>query len=117
MKIAEDVRKIIEENVIAFATVDKNFQPRAIAVGDVKVISDDEILVGDIHMKKSLNNLKNNKQVSLVVWDEEFNGFTLNGVVEYFTEGEWFEKACKIHAGYSVKGAIIVKILEISALK
>jgi len=116
-KITPEIKKVIEGNIVAFATANKKGEPHVIAVGDVKVVAPDTLLVGDIYMEKSLNNLKDNNTVSLVVWDKDYLGFTLFGRVEYFSRGQWLDKAKEIHQGYSVKGAILVKILEIAKLK
>ena len=46
----KELKKLIEENALAFATVDENGNPHCIAVGFIKVISKNQILVADNYM-------------------------------------------------------------------
>jgi len=39
VEINKELKRLIEENALAFATVDKNGNPHCIAVGFVKVVS------------------------------------------------------------------------------
>ena len=114
--IKATAKKIIEENVMALATADSDGVPRAIAVGDVKVLSGNALLVADIFMRQTRQNLQQNNRVSLTVWDSEYRGYTITGEAEYFEAGEWLEKAKNFHAGYEVRAAIIVRVMEISEL-
>jgi len=116
-KITPEIKKIIEGNIVAFATANEKGRPRVIAVGEVKVVAPDTLLVGDVYMEKTLRNLRVNSRVSLVVWGKDYLGFTLSGEIEYFSDGKWFNKAKEIHEGYSVKGAILVEISEVEKLK
>jgi hypothetical protein len=112
-KISGEIKKIIEENPLALATVDKKGKPHVIAVADVKIISKDEILIGDNYMMKTITNLKNCSYVSLVVWNKKGIGYGLKGIAKYFSVGKWVEKVKAIHKGYPAKGAIVVKINKI----
>ncbi len=115
-KITLSIKKIIEENALALATVDEKDNPHCIAVGDVKVVND-IILIGDIYMKKTIKNIKRNNKVALVVWDrnweENCEGYQIKGKAEYFTNGKWWELVKKIHKGFQAKGAIVVKVNKI----
>ena len=116
----EDIKEIIEKNPLAFATCDKNNNPHAIAVADVKVISNDELLIGDNYMKKTIDNIKENSRVSLVVWENlklsKAGGYELIGEATYYKEGKYKELIKNIHRGCPAKGAIVVKINEIKKL-
>jgi uncharacterized protein len=112
-KISKEIKKIIEGNPLALATVNKNGKPHVIAVADVKIISKDEILIGDNYMKDTLNNLKNCSSVSLVIWNKQLEGYTLKGIAKYFAKGKWVKKVKEIHKGYPAKGAIVIKLNEI----
>lgn len=120
VEINDDVKKMIENNAMAFATVGENGNPHCIAVGDVKVVSKTQILVGDNYMVQTINNIRQNNNVSLVVWnknwEEDCIGYELRGTAEYFTSGKWHEMIKEIHKGYPAKGAILVTVKEIIKL-
>ncbi len=106
---------MIEENNMALATSSNN-KPHVIAVADVKVVSNNQILISDNYMNQTVNNIKNNKKVSLVVWDEDI-GYEFDGEAEYFNGGKWLNKVKEIHKGYPAKGAILITINKIKNLK
>jgi predicted pyridoxine 5'-phosphate oxidase superfamily flavin-nucleotide-binding protein len=116
-KITPAIKKIIEHNALALATVDENKNPHCVAVGDVKVIVGDKFLIGDVFLVMTRKNLMKNPNVALVVWnrnwEEECIGYQFKGTAKYFSKGNYYEKAKKIHKGFPVKGAILVKVNKI----
>ncbi|MCC7552287.1 hypothetical protein KO317_01310 [Candidatus Micrarchaeota archaeon] len=48
--INSDQKKLIEKNPLAFATADKHGNPNVIAVAEVRVISDNELIITDNFM-------------------------------------------------------------------
>lgn len=117
-KIDKLLRKIIEENPVAFATTDGNNNPHVIAVAYVKVVSPNQVIITDNYMKITLKNLRRNKNVALAVWDKKWNGYQLKGTAEYFTSGKWkkFVENMKENKGLPTKGAIIVTVKNIHRL-
>jgi predicted pyridoxine 5'-phosphate oxidase superfamily flavin-nucleotide-binding protein len=115
--ILDNIKKIIEENPIALATLDKN-KPNVIAVASVKLISKDSIIITDNYMKQTKDNLKNNPDVCLAVWNSQGEGYKLIGTAEYFESGKWLDYIKKIpeNKGLSAKGAILIKINKIIGL-
>ena len=111
------IKKIIENNPAAFATVIKNNKPNVIAVAFIKVVSKNQILITDNYMKQTKENLLKNKNVCLAVWDRKWQGYKLIGRAKYYTKGKWknFVKKMKENKGLPAKGAIIVKVLKIIA--
>jgi len=118
--ITAEAKKIIEENAVAFATVDENGNPHCIAVGDVRVVSKNKILIGDIYIRETTKNIERNNNVALVVWNRDWEkkcvGYELKGRAEYFNSGKWLEKVKKIHKGFSPKGAILVNVSKVIKL-
>lgn len=116
--INEEAKKIIEENPVAFATVDKNNKPNVIGVAYVKVIDKDKILITDNYMKQTKENLANNKNVCLAVWNKEWYGYKLIGTAEYSNSGKWLDFAKKMpeNKNLSAKGAIVIKLSNIIKL-
>lgn len=118
MGVNKDIKKMIEENPLALATADKNWNPRVIVVADVKLIND-KLLIGDNYMRKTKENVMQNKKVCLVVWDNskgsEAEGYQIEGIAEYYNHGKFLEIVKKIH-GNAAKGAVVVKIDKIIKL-
>lgn len=120
IEINEGVKKMIEGNALGLATVDKKGNPHNVAAGDVKVVSKNQLLIGDNYFEETIENIKNNSNVSLVVWRSDWQkncvGYELAGKAEYFTCGKWHEMIKKIHKGCPCKGAILVTLNKMKVL-
>jgi hypothetical protein len=122
VEINEELKKLIEENALAFATVDESGNPHCIAVAFVKVVSKNQILVTDNYMVETIENIQRNPHVALVVWNRDWEencvGYELRGTAEYFTEGKWYEMVKQIpeNEGEPCKGAILITINKIKKL-
>ena len=122
VEIKEELKKLIEENALALATVDESGNPHCIAVGFVKVISKNHVLITDNYMAETRNNIQKSTNVALSVWNNEWKkeclGYELRGNAEYFKEGKWIKEIKKIpeNKGEPCKGAILVTINKIKKL-
>lgn len=119
INISKNIKKIIEENPVAFATVNKNDKPNVIAVAFVKVISRNQVLITDVAMEQTRNNLKENNNICLAVWNKNWKGYKLVGKANYFSAGKWKKFVEKIpeNKDEKPKGAIMVTISKIIPLK
>ncbi|MFH1521697.1 MAG: pyridoxamine 5'-phosphate oxidase family protein [archaeon] len=121
-QINEGIKNIIENNALGFASIDRDGNPHNIAVGYVKVVSENQLVVSDNYLIETINNIKVNPNVALVVWarnwEENCVGYELKGVAEYFNEGKWvdFIKKNPINKGEPCKGAILIKLNKIKVL-
>ena len=119
--ISPGMKKFIESNAIGFATVGKNGKPHNIAVAYVKVV-EDKIVISNTHIKESVENLKRNDNVSLVVWNKEWEracvGYELTGTAKNYTAGKWLEYVSNLpdNEGYKIISAIVVKVTKIKKL-
>ncbi len=122
VEINEGMKKMIEANAMGFATVNKKGEPHNIAVGFVQVISKNQLLISNNWIIESIDNIKSNSNVSLVVWNKDWKeacvGYEFKGKAEYFTSGKWVEEIKKfpINEGEPCKGAILVTINKIKIL-
>jgi len=116
--ISADAKRIIEENPVAFATVDSKGNPNVIAVAFVKVIGKNKVLITDNYMKQTRENLILNDNVCLAVWSKDWNGYKLLGTAEYHSTGKWKKHVEKMpeNDGLSAKGAILVTVSQIIKL-
>jgi uncharacterized pyridoxamine 5'-phosphate oxidase family protein len=80
-----------EREEVVLATASKEGIPRAIAVTSLG-FSDDKLLIGICQMKKSFENLKENKIISLVTMKDK-KYFMIMGKTEIFSSGKYFEIA------------------------
>ena len=120
-KITQEMKEVIEKTRgWAFATSTKDGVPNVVPVHFVKLISDDEILVVDVFMKKTLENIKNNPNVALSVWDWDAKprrGYQFKGEARIETSGKLFEEGVKvvkaINPELEPKGGVIVKVKSI----
>jgi predicted pyridoxine 5'-phosphate oxidase superfamily flavin-nucleotide-binding protein len=110
----EEIKKIIEKNPVALSTVSREGKPYVIAVASVKV-KDDKIIITDNYMGRTINNLKNYPNVSLVVWNKDWKGYNIQGRAEYYDKGTFldFVKALKENKKEPCKGAIVIEINHI----
>jgi predicted pyridoxine 5'-phosphate oxidase superfamily flavin-nucleotide-binding protein len=121
VKITQEMKDIIEKTRgWAFATSTKDGMPNVVPIHFVKLISDNEIMFVDIFMKKTLENIKNNPNVALTVWDWDVKprkGYQFKGQARIETSGKLFEEGIKIvkaeKPDLDPKGIVIVKVKSI----
>jgi len=119
--ITPGLKKFIESNAMGLATVGKSGKPHAIAVAYVKVV-DGKIVISNSHIKQSIKNIEQNPNVSLVVWNKEWEkacvGYELIGKAKNYTSGKWFDFVCTMpdNEGYKINSAIVVTVTKIKKL-
>ena len=113
----EEIKKIIEENPVAFATIDSEGNPYVIAVAFVKV-KDEKIIITNNYMKTTLENIRKKPKVSLAVWNKNWKGYQMKGQAKYFQDGKWFDfvKSMPENKDEPCKGAVVVDINNIKKL-
>jgi len=117
--INEEAKEIIENNPVAFATIDHDGHPNVIAVAYVKVADDKNIIITDNYMQTTKDNILRSPNVCLAVWDKEWKGYKIKGVASYYTEGKWFDfiKSLPENKDCPAKGAILIEVSEIIELQ
>ena len=112
--IDKKIKHIIESNPIAMATVDNSGNPNVIAVAEVKVVSDNQLIITDNFMKQTKKNLDLNNNVCLAVWNKDWEGYKIIGEAKYSSKGKWFDYVKNIPANKNMplKGAILITILK-----
>jgi uncharacterized protein len=116
IEITSEIKELIENNVLALASIDNELKPNVIAVAYVKVIDSNKLLITDNFMNKTRKNILENKSVSVAVWDEkQENSYQLKGKVEYLTEGKWkdFVNQMEENKGLTHKAAVLMTVNEI----
>lgn len=119
MEINQRQKEILETEAVAVGTTNRDGSPNVIAVGFVKVVSPDEIVITDNFMKTTPENIKKDPRICLAVWTKDWEeGYQFSGKAEYFIDGKWlkFVKEIKENKDFSAKGAIVVKVDKIKSL-
>ncbi|MBE9502161.1 MAG: pyridoxamine 5'-phosphate oxidase family protein [Chloroflexi bacterium] len=115
-RITEEMKEVAGKTKgFALATATKDGDPHVIPVGFGKVLSDDEILLVAVFMKKTLENIKANPEVAVSLWDMgSFKGYEFKGKARIETSGNVFDDSVKMVKSMmpqlSAKGAVIVKV-------
>ena len=120
-KMNERMKEILEkQETVVLATATKNGVPNVVPVNAKKIIDDETILISDQFFNKTLNNLKDNAQAAITIWDK-LEGYQIKGTVTIETSGQRFEETAKwieeigksLNLPLKSEGAVILKITEI----
>jgi predicted pyridoxine 5'-phosphate oxidase superfamily flavin-nucleotide-binding protein len=117
--ITEELKALIEESILAVASASRSSEPNVIAVGAVKVVSDNQLLLTDNYMSITKKNLEANSQVCLALWSTDGEeGYKLKGTAQYFSSGKWLDMVKRMPENDELpaKGAILVTLTEITPL-
>ena len=102
--------------IMALATVDNEGVPNVSAIASKKVIDENTLWTIDTFHKKTLQNIKQNGNVSIAMWKDS-KGYQIKGKARHYTEGDIFEKGkewiLKLKPQKIVKGVIEIKIEQI----
>lgn len=121
VKITEEMKEVAKKaKGWAVATATKEGEPNVVSIGFGKVISDDEILLMDVFMKKTEENIKANPKIALSVWDMgTLKGYQFKGNARIETSGAAFDEGSKMIKAmapqFSPKAAVVVKVESIYA--
>ena len=115
--------KALNNEIKAFLTENKMWvlatagnTPNAVPIYFTKVLEDNRLLLVDVFMKKTLDNIKSNPKVAITVYNsEKLQGYQLKGTATYVSEGPLVEQGNAMAAilKLSAKGAITVAVDEI----
>ena len=120
-KLTQDMKDIMEKSRgYAVATCTRDGIPNVVPIHFLKILADDEIMLADIFMKKSFENIQQNPIVAISAWDWDVKprkGYQFKGTTRIETSGKIFDMAVEmVHAekpDIMPKSAIIVKITDI----
>ena len=110
----ESVIKVLKENIWDLATC-ANGEPNVVPVAFKDVTEDGKLLVGDVFLKTTLENLKaNGGKIAISAYNAEtLEGYQIKGTAEYLTEGEivnTFKQAVEsmFKGAATAKGALVI---------
>ena len=84
----ENVVKLLKEGMWDLATC-ANGEPNVVPVAFKDVTDDGKLLVGDVFLETTLNNIQaNNGKIAISVYDaKNLEGYQVKGTAEYVTDG------------------------------
>lgn len=112
MKLNEELLELLKTELWYIATYDQ--KPNVVPVAFKEITEDGKLLVGDVFMKTTLDNLKQNRQIAISVSDgKTLKGYQIKGTAEHITEGlivETFKRTVENMFGGTVtaKGALVI---------
>ena len=98
VKITDEMKEVfIGSHGWALATASKEGVPNVVTVGCGKILSDNEILIADNFMGKTVENIKANPEVALAVWDwHNVWGYQFKGTARIEYSGKMFDEAVAV---------------------
>lgn len=102
--IPEPVARMIKhpDTHKVLATVSPDGKPHAIICASLSIMGDDTILVAEVYMQRTCENLKNNPNVEILVWQGK-NGYSLKATTTgRVTEGPDFDKMSALMDKYNL---------------
>jgi predicted pyridoxine 5'-phosphate oxidase superfamily flavin-nucleotide-binding protein len=91
------MKDILKSNVCYFATSSKDGKPNVVPIGLVEALSDSALMMVDVRMNKTRQNLSENAQVALAVTDSaKLQAYQFKGTAKVITSGEFFDKAIQL---------------------
>lgn len=110
----ESVVKVLKNNMWDLATCTNN-EPNVVPVAFKDVTNEGKLIIGDVFLETTLNNLKENEgKIAISVYDgQSLEGYQIKGIAEYVTEGEIVDtfKAMvekMFNGAATAKGALVV---------
>ena len=112
MKMSENVVKLLKEQIWYIATYSD--EPNAVTVAFKDVTEDGKLLVGDVFLETTLNNIKANGKIAVSACNaSNLEGYQIKGTAEYVTEGDvvnTFKKMVEdmFKGAVTAKGALVI---------
>lgn len=110
----ESVVKLLKEGMWDLATC-ANEEPNVVPVAFKDVTEDGKLVVGDVFLETTLNNIKaNDGKIAISVYNaQNLEGYQIKGIAEYVTEGaivDTFKAMVEemFHGAATAKGALII---------
>ena len=110
----ENVKKVLKESMWDLATC-ANGEPNVVPVAFKDVTDDGKLLVGDVFLETTLNNIQaNDGKIAISVYDaKNLEGYQVKGTAEYVTEGavvDTFKAMVEkmFNGAATAKGALII---------
>ena len=120
-KLTQEMKDVMDKTRgYAVATCTKDGIPNVVPIHFIKILSDDEIMLADIFMKKTFENIQQNPVMAISVWDWDVKprrGYQFKGTPRIETSGKIYDMAVEMvkaeKPDLTAKSAIVLKITDI----
>lgn len=120
MVMNENVVKILKAYMWDVATCSDDGNPNVVPVAFKNVTEDGKLVVGDVFMETTMNNVKANGKVAISAYDAKtYEGYQVKGTAEYVTEGpvvDMFKGLVEktFRGAATAKGALVITPEQVS---
>jgi hypothetical protein len=124
-KFTQDMKDAVEQaKVIALATVSEVGEPNVVPIAYKKIVSDTELMLVNIFMKKTNENIKLNSKVAVSAWYTDTSGiskgYQFKGKARIETSGKFFDEGVKMvkiaEPELTPKSAVIINVDSIYSI-
>ncbi|MEM7402311.1 MAG: pyridoxamine 5'-phosphate oxidase family protein [Pseudomonadota bacterium] len=99
---------------MVLTTCDENNQPNAIWILCAKLVNDEQFVIANNAMSKTLKNIKNGSKGTLLYIAPEREAYQVKGSLEYHDEGQVYtDMKSWLDPKFPGKGAVVLNIEEI----
>jgi len=125
VKITEEMKGVINQaKVVALATATEAGEPNVVPIAYKKVLSETELLLMSIFMRKTEENIKVNPEVAVSAWYTDSSGsskgYQLKGKARIETSGKIFDEGTEMvqdtEPELIPKGAVIINVDSIYSI-
>ena len=109
--LSEEDKKLIGEIRPALvATASKDGKPNVSAKGSFRVLDDDHVIFSDVRSPRTVANLKENPQVSIICLDSNRRSCRIWGTAEVLNSGPLYDEAVESMSARNIKPNNVVKV-------
>ena len=107
----EEAKKLIGEiHPALVATASKDGKPNVSAKGSFRVLDDDHVIFTDVNSPRTVANLKENPQVSIICLDSNRRSCRIWGTTEVLNSGPLYDESVKSMSARNIKPNHVVKV-------
>ncbi|SDF50252.1 pyridoxamine 5'-phosphate oxidase family protein [Sporomusa acidovorans] len=113
--INSEIKAFLEENKM-WVLASAGSTPNAVPIYFTKVLNDNKLMLVDVFMKKTLENIKSNPKVAITVFNaEKLQGYQIKGIATYITEGSLVDEGNTMASvlKLNAKGVVTVEVEKI----
>ena len=122
----EEYKELIDNKPMHIATVNEENNPNLSVASDVRVLSENEIIISVNEMNNTQKNIQYNPNVVITVFNEEWVGLRIFGKAKFYEDGEYYDFCNKTFFSNNEvtpfgvtkpKGAIVVSVDKVEEFK
>lgn len=119
-KLTKEMEAMLAVELPIISTVNEDNTPNIGPKRSLRVYDENKLIYNENTGGRTLENLKKNPEVAVIVVDRpNLDGYRFVGKATVYTEGKYYDEACKWAEGKMgvPKAAVIIEITRIDSLK